>query len=130
MFGYQVIQRTPNRPRERYAVTEIQLRFDPEAPDADPSSQISMRNKALELTAMLSRDPARFEALQKDWCCTEVREAIEGREPPALETVLAKLRLGQIAEEPVEDSPIQYLIPRRLELDALPEVAEPSASLW
>lgn len=53
----------------------------------------------------------------------------EGREIPALEAVLARLAPGQIAAEPVEDVDVEYLIPRRVELAALPRVPEPRFEL-
>lgn len=118
IFGVQVIMRTPNRERQRYAVAQVQLRFDPNEPDAHPASQPSVRAKADELVSRLRRDPDRFQAIQDEWCCADILEVIEGRDNPRLEATLARLSPGEIAQHPVRDT-LQYLIPKRLDASVL-----------
>jgi hypothetical protein len=120
LFGYQVIQRTPNRVRDRYAMQKIQLRFDPERADGAPGSKSQVYAQARDIAARLRSEPASFAKLQQQHCCPEVWEIIEGRQLPALEQALARLSPGQIAPEPIEDVAVEYLIPQRLELGALP----------
>jgi parvulin-like peptidyl-prolyl isomerase len=119
-FGYQVIQRTENRPRKEYAMTKVQLRFDSSRPALDAYSKPKMFEKAREMAALLQRQPADFAALQERWCCKEVWHVIEGRDVPALEAALESLAPGQIAAQPVEDVDVEFMIPKRLELNQLP----------
>ena len=57
VFGYQVILRTPNRPRASYAMTKIQLRFDASRPEVDPYSKPSIHAKAQQLARLLRQRP-------------------------------------------------------------------------
>ncbi|HYQ15282.1 MAG TPA: peptidylprolyl isomerase [Polyangiaceae bacterium] len=119
-YGLQIFQRTPNRPRKEYAMVKLQLRFDPTLPDSDPSSRSSAYGNARQLAALLREHPARFSALQTEYCCPRPIRVVEGRDLPALEAALATLTPGQVGSEPIAD-PVEFLIPKRLELSALPE---------
>jgi PPIC-type peptidyl-prolyl cis-trans isomerase-like protein len=119
LFGVQVIVRTPNRVRERYAATQIYLRFDANAAAPDAMSKGAVLSQARGLIDILKRDPTRFRSFQEESCCTDVLEIIEGRHAPDLVSTLASLASGQIADTPVEDA-TRYTIPKRLELSALP----------
>lgn len=119
-FGFQIIQRTENRPRQHYAMTKLQLRFDTERTEPDPASKPVVFQKARALAKSLQEDPARFGPLQQELGCPEVWEVIEGRELPALEVALEHLAPGQIAKQPIEDGEVEYLIPKRLHVGLLP----------
>lgn len=123
-FGFQIIRRTKNRPRQRYAVTKLQLRFDTERSAPDPASKPIVFQRAQALAKTLQADPARFGPLQQELGCTEVWEVIEGRQLPALELGLARLVPGQIADQPIEDGEVEYLIPKRLDVSLLPPTPE------
>lgn len=119
-FGYQVIQRTENRPRKEYAMTKVQLRFDSSRPPLDAYSKPAMFEKARELAVLLQRQPEEFAALQERWCCKEIWHVIEGRDVPALESALESLLPGQIATQPVEDVDVEFMIPKRLAISEWP----------
>jgi hypothetical protein len=118
-FGVQLLQRTHNVPRERYAATQIHLGFMRKRPDADPASKAAMLKHANEIAAAITRDGARFLDFQRKLCCPDVVEMIQGRELPQLELALAKLSPGQVAARPIETA-TEFLIPRRLGPDVLP----------
>ena len=116
-FGVQLLQRTHNVPRERYAATQIHLGFMRNRPDADPASKAAVLRHANEVAAAITKDPARFPEFQRKWCCPDVVETIQGRDLPQLELALARLSPGQVAARPVETA-TEFLIPKRLEPDA------------
>jgi hypothetical protein len=120
-YGLQIFVRTPNRPRKEYAMVKLQLRFDPALPDTESGSRASVFAKAREVSALLRAAPNRFGALQAQHCCTRPMRVVAGRSLPALEAALERLKPGQIASEPIAD-PVEYMIPKRLELDVLPEI--------
>jgi hypothetical protein len=123
LFGVQVIVRTPNRVRNKYAATQIYLGFDATMPAPHVTSKAAALSRASTFAETLQKDPSRFGELQKEWCCTDILELIEGREPPALVSALENLSPGQIADTPVEDA-TRYIIPMRLDLSALPPLRE------
>ena len=101
-------------------MTRIELRFDSELPATHPNSKSAMRDQADLLAQRLRREPALFSALQSELCCALVSRVVEGRDLPALEQMLASLKPGEIAAQPVEDVEVEYMIPKRLEAGALP----------
>jgi hypothetical protein len=121
LFGYQVIRRMPDRPRREFAMVRLQLRFDPAAPDAEPSSKASVSKQANALAEKIRRDPSHFDVWQKENCCLQIDRVVEGTNVPALEVALAQLEPGEIAPEPIEGN-LEYLIAKRLELSALPSL--------
>lgn len=127
LFGIQIIQRTANTPRARYAMSKVQIRFAADRPDTDPESKHAALINAREVAAILSRHPERFSSLQEQWHSPYLWEVIAGRDVPALEATLAALQPGQIAKDPIEDVDIEYLVPRREELSLLPA---PPATLY
>lgn len=126
MFGYKIIQRSQDRPRVRYAMEEIQLRFDPAKPDSEPDSKSAAYARAQRLLQLLRHNPSGFRAMQEQECCVGVRQVIEGRELPALDATLAALMPGQIAVSPIEDVAVRYIIAKRVELTALKEMPRTS----
>jgi hypothetical protein len=129
MFGVQIIQRLPNQPRREYAMSQVQLRFDPSKPDPDPASRSSALQLAQSLTVALQKDPAAFLPLQEKYCCSSPRRVIEGREAPALEALLARLAPGQIGKEPVEEVAFAYVLAKRLDPSVLSDRSAPHLHL-
>lgn len=127
-FGFQVIQRTPDRERERFTTAWIQLSFDPQLPDTDESSQQGARRRAAELVQALKEDPARLEQMQSEICRREtvswaegqgdVREEAAARSLAPGEVLLTSLELGQriiilkrLPNAPLLPSPVQFQLP-------------------
>lgn len=121
LFGVQVIRRTGNRPRQRYAAAQLQFPYDSEQPDDHPMSKLAVYKAASQVIEELHEDPSRFEELQRRWCCVGIWDIMEGRELPELEATLAALAPGQIASQPVPYGTMQYLIPKRVNLELLPQ---------
>lgn len=130
MFGIQIIQRTPNRSRERFAMTQIVLPFLAASPDTSADSRLAVVARARALSQELQAHPDRFAARQQSLCCVDVFEVIEGRDIPALEAALGKLTPGQIASEPLEDRLLERVsITKRLPTESLPAPPSPRTSL-
>jgi hypothetical protein len=119
-LGYQVLQRTENRSRSEYGMERLLLRFDASVPEGAPGSRSVVRARAEELAAQARDAPQLFDSSRRESCCVEPTRVLEGREPPELEQALARLGLGQIAEQPLEYGGAFYLLPRRIELTRLP----------
>jgi len=130
--GFQVIQRTPNRSRERYAMDEIRLFFDPTRFAPDPSSQAAVSAKATEVALKLRTAPSRFDGFRKELCCSYSEQWEDGRGSPAVTDALSRLKPGQIAPEPIKTE-LSYVIAKRVEPPARDPVSvrfdlpEPSA---
>lgn len=120
VVGLQLLQRTPDRPRGEYAIERLLLRFDASLPEGAPGSRSAVRARAEQLAQQAQSDPKAFDAQRSEECCADRIRLIEGREPPELEQLVARLRPGQIAEHPLEFASVFYIIPRRLELASLP----------
>lgn len=116
LFGYQVLQRVADRPRERYSLAVIQLRFDSEAPASEPTSKPGTLRTARALLQTLLGQPQRFEEFQEKYCCRPVQQVIQGRDWPALERALAQLAPGQLGPEPIDYAETDYRIIKRLPL--------------
>jgi hypothetical protein len=111
--GFQILQRTPNRPRERFAMDEIHLYFDPSSAEPDPTSQQSVRAKATRLALELRAAPSRFYDLRNEVCCSFSDQWDEGRGSPALTDALSRLEIGQITPEPIRTE-FSYVIAKRV----------------
>jgi parvulin-like peptidyl-prolyl isomerase len=111
--GFQIIRRTPNRPRERYAMAPIRLYFKSLFSAPEPESRGLILAKATELSRQVRRAPSRFAELQREHCCTYVEDWLDGRGSPALTNELSELKVGEIAREPVR-SEFSYVIAKRV----------------
>ena len=100
-LGMAILQRTAERPRQSFAMATVQQSFDPLAPDEDPTSRPSVLKNVQALGQEIDRDPAKFAALQGQYCCSTDEHWIEGRGEAEAEAMLARLRPGEIASEPV-----------------------------
>jgi PPIC-type peptidyl-prolyl cis-trans isomerase-like protein len=112
--GFEIIQRTPERPRRSVAMDSLWLAFEPDAPAEAPSSRASVRALAEGYVAEIVRDEGRFDSLWTTVCCGYTQQWIEGRGTPALTLALESLQDGQFAPAPVQ-SEFNYVIVRRRE---------------
>lgn len=136
--GFQIIQRTPNRARGRFAVDEIRLFFDPARSAPDPTSPALVLEQASQLSAALRADPSRFYDIRKDLCCRYSEQWEEGRGSPTLTDALSRLQLGQITSEPIQTE-LSYVIAKRLDPPKrwpasvrfdLPQPSAPDVTAW
>ncbi len=113
LLGFEVLIRTPLRPRQRYAMSAIRLRFNPDAPAAAMDGRDTVATLASKLAREVAAEPESLSALQRRFCCTEPLEWVEGRRAPALERALDRLAVGEVAREPVL-ADLWYFVPKRL----------------
>lgn len=118
-WGIQIIQRVDDPSRERLAMATIDLIYDPGRPAVEPGSRQWARREIDALGAALRRQPEQFAALQQQYCCPGAVEVIAGRHSPAVESTLARLAQGQIAEQPIEELNLRFRIVKRLGLEEL-----------
>lgn len=125
LFGIEIVQRTPDRHRERFAMEMIRLAFDPAAADPEPTSKAVVFALATGMTQQLSTEPQRFSALQAEHCCVaQPLQWTERQEPTLLAFATERLSVGEIAAQPIEFA-WSYAIPRR----TAPELAPPSRAV-
>jgi hypothetical protein len=101
-FGIQIVQRTANRPRKRFAAQTLRLRFDPEAGFGDSYSKEVIRNTADALAREIGGDANRMIAARQRVCCQVNLSWAEGEGYWALASALENLSIGQLASIPVE----------------------------
>jgi parvulin-like peptidyl-prolyl isomerase len=112
-FGVQIIKRTPNRPRQQYAITTVEQRVDPNLPAGDPQSSVVVRQNLEAILEMLRVAPERFSEFQTQYCCTTIEQWEEGRGWAPAEQAIAGLQPGGVSE-PVSLSRYQYAIIKRV----------------
>lgn len=113
-FGFEIVQRTPVTERTAYAMTAIELKFDPNLPKEDERSQPAMRALAERLAADLAQNPTRFAEYQSQYCCNKIWRWTEGRGPVGVTPLLAKIEAGAISKNPIPHDWF-FLIPKRLD---------------
>jgi hypothetical protein len=118
-LGFQIIQRTPNRKREQYAVDAIYLGFDPAAPEAEKMSRSSVRREATALAKELATDPSRFIRVKNERWIGPVERYAEGRGFPLLNTALEQISFGRVTANPIEWG-LSYVIGKRIDPATLP----------
>jgi hypothetical protein len=123
LLGWEILVRTPNRPRQVYAMTplEVPVSLVVSDDDAARSADAAALARAWELARLVQREPGRFAELQKRHCCEYVAQWSEGKGWPPLIQVLQGLKLGEIAAEPVSFG-LGYVVPQRVA--PRPEAAE------
>lgn len=125
LFGIEVVQRTPDRPRERLAMEMIRLPFDPAAAPSEPTSKPAVLELATRLARQLSSDPQHFPALQAEYCCAgQSMQWTQRQEPTLVAFAAERLELGEIAAQPIEFAS-SYAIAKRID----PELAPPLTRL-
>jgi hypothetical protein len=128
LFGFQIIQRTANRPRRQFATEWLALGFDPTRPDSDPKSRAGVLAQARSFAREIAQDTARFDALRREHCCVAPVRVIEGRDDPELEAMLTRLDVGEVGREPI-DIGFRFAIPRRVPLDRVAPEPAPVSEL-
>lgn len=125
LYGIEITQRTPARPRERYAMALIQLPFDPEAAATEPQSKPAMFALATGIARELASDPGRFESIQSQYCCSgESMQWTTRQEPSRVAYAVERLALGEVGAHPIELGS-SFAIPRRID----PALAPPEVPL-
>jgi hypothetical protein len=119
LFGYQIIQRTANRPRVVYSMQSISLPFEANVPEKDARSRASVRSTASSIADAVHSEPSRFGDFQRKYGDPQPSSWIEGREDPRIERVLSRLEPGEISKDVVEHEG-SFCIVKRLEAEALP----------
>jgi hypothetical protein len=113
-YGVEIIMRTPNHARARYAAASVEQRFDSSKPASDPQSEASVLERMRAIVADLAVHPGHFEQYQRSSCCTMSKSWTAGRDSALLEQALNALAPGQIAAVPTQ-LPHGYAIVKRLE---------------
>jgi hypothetical protein len=117
LFGIQIIQRTPDRRRQRLAMARAELGFNPRLPDADPDSEASVLARARHIAELVHADPKRLSELHAEVCCAGVWQWTEGQGNVFYEQRLLQLPIGASTSEPVRSNEI-FAVLQRLEPDA------------
>jgi|GEM_PF-1721429 len=130
-FGFQIIRRTRPRARQQLAMETIQMRTDPELPDADPRSVASVSKQLREIGKTISRSPALFAKFQRSHCCEGREQWQEGRglvgaelalrQPPRWEPVAIERGVLALVKRVAPDGAAQ---PKKVQL-GLPEPGAP-----
>jgi hypothetical protein len=113
LFGYQIVQRTPLRPRREYAMRQLSVPFSVDRPPTDDASRAAAAQRADEILRVVQLDPSRFGEYQDRYCCNTVQQWSEGRGSPLVERSLEGLELNQVASHIIE-SDRNYLIIQRV----------------
>jgi hypothetical protein len=120
-FGVAIIQRLPERPRKTLAMTTVELPFEPLSPDSDGRSRPWVMKNIRSLADELVKDGSQFAALQQRYCCARETQWVEGRGEAEAEVMLAGLRTGEVATEPVQLAAALGIVKR---VDAKPQTPE------
>jgi hypothetical protein len=113
-WGLEILQRLPLEKRARYAVTAIKINYDESLPATAEWSKPRSLERARSMAAVLKRDPSRFAAFQREYCCTGVEQWTDGRGPLGAKAALDPLAFGETTGEPIDVLP-QLVIFRRLD---------------
>jgi len=113
LFGFQILVRTPERPRREYAMRALRLRFDPSAADGDVSWRVAVRRDAEQLAARIAGSGRMFEEELGQRCCQVNARWEEGRGYWSANAVLDQLAVGGVAARPVEWD-LSFLIVQRV----------------
>jgi hypothetical protein len=100
-FGVQILQRTAPQPREVFAMTTVEQRFDRSLGEGEAASPASVLRNVQQLARDVAVRPSLFEELQRTHCCAAVQEWPRGRGSASAERALALLRPGQVTAEPI-----------------------------
>jgi hypothetical protein len=126
--GFEIIRRTHERPRQRFAAELISVQFDPWAAASQPTSRENALRKATDAARELKLQPARFTEFQSLYCCSDPFLWEEGREPPGLRSSLESMQPGDMSPEPVRAS-AAYMLARKLDPVEFAFPAQPMAEL-
>lgn len=118
-WGFEIIQRTPERARLTLAMDPIEIVFDPGAPDGTQASRSWALERALELARRLQREPDLFSTLKLEYGIAALHRGperwVEGQdELGRLTQAVRALEIGEIAAQPVEDL-CSFILPKRID---------------
>jgi hypothetical protein len=119
-FGVEILKRTPERARARFAMAALEQNFDPRLPDNDPASRTSVRKTLAALLPAPGKSAAG--ALDSQLQLERVLSWVEGRGDAADEIALRQLAFGELATELVERGSSVAIVRR---LEPQPEPAPP-----
>jgi len=102
LFGFEILQRTPNRPRKHFAMEAIQIFFDADEPEDGPLSKTLAAKTIDEIVKTLSQEPSAWERLRRENCCDGLQTWSEGRAPRELASLLEHLTPGEITNRTIE----------------------------
>jgi hypothetical protein len=126
--GYQIVRRMPLRPRKRYAMRLVKLRFATDAEAASQSSKSATEREAREVLAELLADPLAFQSAQKKYASRGDLQWHEGRGPSGVVPLLEAVAFQQVVPA-LWEGPNAFAIVQRLDPETLPEPTVPSFEL-
>ena len=112
LYGFQLIKRTPERPRKRYAATWVRVRYA-DAARAAGQSRLAAQQQAAMLMHRLRGGQVSMAELGAQHAVKGPMSWWEGREAPAIEAALAETSLGDLVAHPIESND-SFLIAQRL----------------
>jgi parvulin-like peptidyl-prolyl isomerase len=113
-LGFEIVQRTPLRPRLQYRARAAVFTFDPEAPETDASSYTKVLANVDAMARDLAKNPAGFAHLDSG-----AEQWEDGRGIPALTLLLQGLGPGQVAPSPFQNDS-RFFIVQRMEPEPVP----------
>jgi hypothetical protein len=118
-LGIEIIRRTPDRPRQKFAMSVVERRFTTVFDTDSPPAEAVFREMQA-LAHQVRSDPTRFAESQKKYCCEgDIQQWLEGTGSVFAELALSSLQQGQVSAEPVRLSGA-YAIVKREPLQAEP----------
>jgi hypothetical protein len=128
VFGFEILLRTEANERPRYAMTAVQIQYDPNLAENEEHSRAGALRLATDLSRKLHIDPSQFDRLQLQYCCGGVQQWTLGRGPVGVSAALDQLAFGEIADKPVEAN-WSYFIAKRIDPSTLGEPPPPRYEL-
>ncbi|HVW23983.1 MAG TPA: peptidylprolyl isomerase [Polyangiaceae bacterium] len=128
--GFVVLRRVPVTSREEYAMRALRFGFDPTVTEGTSHSRAAAAREAALFARAIMEAPLQFEQMLREQCCTEAVQWTDGRGPVGVTPVIAALRIGEIAKQPVL-SPREsaFIIPQRLDPRSASPLPEPRYEL-
>ena len=120
--GFEIVQRTLSRPRSRFAMSSIKIKFDSTLDASQEHSKAQALELANTLAQRVAKDPSLFQEFQREYCCNGVEQWTDGRGPIGLSQRVNDLAIGEIAAHPIEHD-VFFVIPKRLDPEAAPAPA-------
>lgn len=120
MFGVEVLKRTPNRPRERYAARLLCIPFARLSEEADPNNISAVQLK--ELAARLGSDPSTWAKPDvASWGEIKSAEWWDARGVPQVEDVVRRLRVDETHGELLRINELgAFVVVQRIQPTAAP----------
>jgi parvulin-like peptidyl-prolyl isomerase len=112
LLGFEILMRTPERPREQFAADVVRIAFDPQL----PQSRTEAWKAGHDALSALQARATSMAALQQRFCCSRTERWREGREHPDLTAAVASLAVGAFSPAPIQvDNNVVVLQRRPLE---------------